>query len=241
MDKYSLVYDTKGVQNPEDYYQVNIFDLFPIDHTELQSSHSNKTKMMQEMDEYTQIEKLEAGKTIHIGNKKIQAFIFVYDTSQVYDKSGVDTHSFDWIKQTLEAITESEETQKDKSLVTTVKYIVANKKDMKQRKVNLPIDKLQNLADFEKVYFKEVSALTNHNVNEMFKELLDATIDAIKEATNKQNQEENDEEAKDDPKARKDNFLGGGGGETANVEFIDDDEDSEDEHVKRKAAKIKLQ
>ena len=55
----------------------------------------------------------------------------MYDTSQVYDKSGIDKHSFDWIEQTLAAITETERTQKDQELVTTVKYIVANKKDMK--------------------------------------------------------------------------------------------------------------
>ena len=41
------------------------------------------------------------------------------------------------------------------------------------------------LAEHDKVYFKEVSALTNHNIKEMFKDLLDATIDAIKEATSK--------------------------------------------------------
>ena len=106
---------------------------------------------------------------------KIHAFMFVYDSS--------NKRTFDAMMCMVEVISELEKAKKKGANVKTDQkksdnksfypklIIVGNKKDLRKDR-NAGIIKEEDIAKLEGVKIKEVSALTNSGINDVFKVLI---------------------------------------------------------------------
>lgn len=93
----------------------------------------------------------------------------------------------------LKSITDIERTSKDQAKASTIKYLVGNKKDMKLKRLLIGQDILTEATQFDNVFLREVSALTNQGVKEMFEELIEMTEEAMQNSSSKGTKDEEDE------------------------------------------------
>ena len=115
------------------------------------------------------------------GEKPINAFIFVYDSS--------DVNSFRKLLKIIQSVSEFEESyalgkeEEDGSRV--MKYVIGTKKDLKREKRVLGEAEMVALSEWNQyntISLQEVSALTAYGIHEVFMSLIEEVVGKSNEA-----------------------------------------------------------
>lgn len=141
------------------FVQLEIMDVFPHDHP-LLDSDPDANDIAREMSKTLN----DIVKNNYEGDEKIRGYMFVFDASNKYTFD-----SLSCLIETIREIEKSDRRGKKLMLYTPKKILIANKRDLKKKKVVLDKNDMKKL---DGIRYKEVSALTNQGVYEAFKVLV---------------------------------------------------------------------
>ena len=115
------------------------------------------------------------------GQKPIQAFIFVYDSS--------DVNSFRKLIKIIQSVSEFEESnalgKEEEEGSRVMKYVIGTKKDLKREKRVLGVQEMSDLSKWNQdntISLQEVSALTAYGIHEVFMSLIEEVVGKSSEA-----------------------------------------------------------
>ena len=134
MDIYKIFYNRRAqsVGSEPDYVQIEILDCFPQDHPLLftDASNNDEAKDMQEKLKWLIENKPLDNPAPGENEKPIQAYIFVYDAS--------DVTSFHKLIKIIRSVHEFEESnmlgREETENSRAMKYVIGTKKDLKEKK-----------------------------------------------------------------------------------------------------------
>ena len=130
------------------FVQLEIMDVFPHDHP-LLDSDPDANDVAREMSRTLN----DIVKNNYEGDEKIRGYMFVFDASNKYTFD-----SLSCLLETIRDIEKSDRRGKKLMLYTPKKILIANKRDLKKKKVVLDKNDMKKL---DGIRYKEVSALTN--------------------------------------------------------------------------------
>ena len=179
VDTYKIYYNrAQTVGSAPDFVQIEILDCFPQDHPLLftDASINEEAKIMQDQLKYI-IENnpnREDDSPLK-GQKPIQAYIFVYDSSKV--------ESFRKVLKVIKSVDEFEVSnalgREELEGSRAMKYVIGTKKDLKAQKRVLEENDMIDLQKYNTdntISLQEVSALTAYGIHEVFMNLIDEVI-----------------------------------------------------------------